>query len=357
MYASLGGGVFNANGIKCQNDRYLMPPPGWEIAPYDADSMAVTGAYPWETHVNVMSNGCGYGTKTAGGAPFGCNWLEQSGNTYKTKGCYMMILIRKPIPNPTMSPTHVPTEKPSDHPTFHPTLEPTHVPTEKPSFRPTHEPTLEPTKNPTFEPSAHPSKEPTPEPTKEPTHEPSLHPTERPSLEPTLFPTYKSTNYPTSKPTTPFPTFHPTLEPVEKNNMCTFEFVKGKSSLEVSSGCALISVDSIDYMKDGESTHAAYVCATSKKPTKLNDVTNGELGIKENMSSIIPGDGCEVTMFSEDNSRGMRKTYTSNFHPTLVHFHFFESNVGNDGIVSMLVESVFDSFELPAECHQGREVA
>ena len=176
-------------------------------------------------------------------------------------------------------------------------------------------------------------------------------------MEPTLFPTYKSTNSPTSKPTTAFPTFHPTLEPVEKDNMCTFEFVKGKSSSQVSSGCALISVDNIGYMKDDEATHAAYVCATSKKPTKLNDVTIGELGIKENMSIVIPGDGCEVTMFSEDNSRGMQKTYTSKFHPTLVHFHFPESSIGNDGIVSMLVESVFDSFELPAECHHGGEGA
>ena len=75
------------------------------------------------------------------------------------------------------------------------------------------------------------------------------------------------------------------------------------------------------------------------------------------MSYILPGDGCEVTMFSEDNSRGMQKTYTSKFHPTLVHFHFPESSIGNDEIVSMLVESVFDSFELPAECHHGPEGA
>jgi hypothetical protein len=76
----------------------------------------------------VFSNGCGWGTRTAGGASFGCNWLEQSGNTYKTKGCYLMILIMKKL-SPTIAPTMAPTEPPTIKPTNKPSLEPTQNPT------------------------------------------------------------------------------------------------------------------------------------------------------------------------------------------------------------------------------------
>jgi hypothetical protein len=106
-------------------------------------------------------------------------------------------------------------------------------------------------------------------------------------------------------------------------------------------------------MKDGESTHAAYVCATSNNPVKINDLTNNELGIKGKMTSIIPGAGCEVTMFSKDHSQGMQEIYTSKFHPVLNLIP--ELDFGNDAIVSMRVESDLDSYKLPIECHHREE--
>jgi hypothetical protein len=114
--------------------------------------------------------------------------------------------------------------------------------------------------------------------------------------------------------------------------MCTYEFIKGKTSAEVTPGCALITNDDIEYMKDGQTTHAVYVCATSKRPVKLDDSTNEKLGIKGSMSNVTPGEGCEV-----------QKIYTGRSHPP-------NSKFGNDAVVSILIESNFDSFELSADC-------
>ena len=541
FYAILSGGDVNSMSMTCGDQYLALPDDGWELAPDEENTIAVASNYPFGTHVLVMSNGCGYGTATyTKGVLWNCNMLGQSGIEYKVNACNLQILIRKnaptskptpfptalptkePISNPTLrptqeptheptkgpisrpthnpiiEPTHEPTHKPSFkptleptveptklptlHPTFHPTLqptleptkdptlnpsaspskdptleptkyptleptanpskdptpepssspikisdptnepipnpterptaeptkeptkepisrpthnpskeptkEPTHKPFAKPSleptleptklptlyptFHPTLEPTLEPTKYPTLEPTANPSKDPTPEPTKEPSLEPSNKPskkptfeptkeptknpipipTQYPTLEPTLFPTYKSTNSPTSKPTTASPTHQPSLDPLSKPNMCTYEFIKGKSSAVVSSGCVLITNDDIEYMKEGQTTHAVYVCATSIRSVKLDDSINEKLGIKGRMSNVTPGLSCEVTMYSLDNFRGMQKTYTSRFHPALNQIDFPNSKFGNDAVVSILIESHLDSFELSADCQK-----
>ena len=111
IYASLGGGDVNGNQLMCQSDRFLIPPPGWEVAPADADSIGVTAAYPWDTHVNVMLNGCGYGTASyTKGALWNCGMLGQNGNAYSVNSCSLMILIRKdsnPIaPEPSSTVTY-----------------------------------------------------------------------------------------------------------------------------------------------------------------------------------------------------------------------------------------------------------
>ena len=109
IYASLGGGEVNGWQYKCQSDRFLIPPNGWEVAPDDADSRAVTAAYPWDTHVNVMSNGCGYGTESysKGKLEGNCGFLGSDGaGGYKVLTCSLMILIRKtqaPEPSSTVS--------------------------------------------------------------------------------------------------------------------------------------------------------------------------------------------------------------------------------------------------------------
>ena len=303
MYASLGGGVFDKGGIKCQNDRYLIPPPGWEIAPIDADSISITGAYPWETHVNVMSNGCSYGTKTAGGASFGCNWLEQSGNAYKTKGCYMMILIRKPIPNPTMSPT----------------LEPTHVPTEKPSFRPTHEPT----KNPTFQPSAQPSKEPTAEPTKEPTHLPTL---DTPGAD------------------------------LGEGLICHFTFESGITKVEVPAGCVFFGETDINVAEQRTMiTPALYICADKHSPNLITSDIFKKYGLvndkKSKISMIKPGGSAKVEFYSHDDLKGSKGTFNPKTYKSLTTYYYKTNRVSaNDNVMSALVTSSTDT--LPSSCKE-----
>ena len=100
IYASLGGGDVNGLQNKCQSDRYLIPPNGWEVAPDDADSRGVTAAYPWDTHVNVMSNGCGYGSASyTKGVQWSCGMLGSNGaGGYKVNSCSLMVLIMKSVP-------------------------------------------------------------------------------------------------------------------------------------------------------------------------------------------------------------------------------------------------------------------
>ena len=133
-------------------------------------------------------------------------------------------------------------------------------------------------------------------------------------------------------------------------NFCSFEFVKGKSSKDVHPGCAIITVDDIDWLKDGQITHAVYVCSTEKLPAQIKEQQLSLLGVSE-ITNIIPGKESQVTVYSQDEMKGLEKTFNDAFHPSLVHFHFPESSIGNDGIKSLSITSSSESYKLPDFCH------
>ena len=346
-YASLDGANYDEkNSLKCQYGKFLALPEGWEIAPDEEDVRNVVGTQPWATHVNVLSNGCGYGTSIySQGQRWWCNMLKtvpyNGVNEYSVNTCWLMILIRKPAPTsePTLLPTYSPTHAPIAHPSHEPTYEPTYSPTKQPVSHPTLEPTFEPTKNPVPNPVAHPTQEPTYEPTRKPTLKPTEQPVLDPTLEPTPFPTFKQTTFPTSKPITPLPTYEPTYVPVEEDNYCTYTFTKGSSGVDVAEGCMLVTVDDIEFMVDGKSTHALYACSTRKKPVKLDKATLMTLGFLENMSIIYPGDDSKVTFYSDDNFGGMSKSYTKEYHPKLLKCKYDDKSKCNDEIRSLTLES------------------
>jgi len=297
-------------------------PNGWAIAPDDADSRYITSVHPWNTHVNVMSNGCGYGTATyTRGQLWNCNMLRSVGNEYATGSCALRILIRQseatknPTPSPSMNPTRLPTVEPTKNPTL--------------------APTLEPSKNPTLAPSM----------------EPSLEPTLQPSLEPTLFPTFQSTNAPTSKPTTPFPSFSPTSLPVEKESMCSFEFVKGESSEDVSAGCMLLTKDDLWALKEYDTTHAIYACATVDKPAKFDPATLAEFGIDNHISNVIPGETSTITMYETSDFSGEDTiTFDKSHHTSLVNVHFKSGDIANDHVNSLILSSTSNDFVQSPNC-------
>jgi hypothetical protein len=250
----------------------------------------------------------------------------------------------RPSHKPTLEPTVEPTMKPTVRPTYEPTLEPTKYPIANPTENPTKEPTHEPTKSPTLEPSARPSKQPTFEPSFKPTKEPISEPTEKPTLEPTFHPTFESTLHPTS------PTLEPTLGPIDGPNFCSYEFVKGKSTTDAEPGCAIIAMDDLDWLKDGQTSHAVYMCSSKDKPANINEQHLSLLG-EQGLSSIYPGKESQVTVYSEDEMKGHEKTFSNGFHPSLVHFHFIDGSKGNDRIKSLSLTSTVEAYKLPDFCH------
>jgi len=82
----------------CQ-DGYIGLPSGYSLVPYSAnlvEHMVKTGGFD-HTHVVVFSNGAAVGSRAySNGAAFGGNWLSTSGSTYKTTGCSLKALMRKP---------------------------------------------------------------------------------------------------------------------------------------------------------------------------------------------------------------------------------------------------------------------
>ena len=80
----------------CQRD--LMPvPSGFSLAPNDADSIAVTTAHGWNTHVLVFADGVGFWTDNGvsdAGTQYTGSGLTQSGDTYKVNFCSGRVLAR-----------------------------------------------------------------------------------------------------------------------------------------------------------------------------------------------------------------------------------------------------------------------
>jgi hypothetical protein len=97
VYASIDGHPVQDSGIGCQSGLVSLLS-GWEVAPY------VAGIESWlynntrfGTHVMVLSNGCGYGTRNFSyGQWSNCSLLSSSGNSYGVNNCSLRVLIRRP---------------------------------------------------------------------------------------------------------------------------------------------------------------------------------------------------------------------------------------------------------------------
>jgi hypothetical protein len=324
---------------------------------------------------------------------------------------------RRPSLTPSANPTFEPSQEPTKKPTFMPSQEPTNEPTKKPSLEPTAKPSQEPTYDPSQQPTPAPSKEPTFEPTNEPvsspTTEPVASPTFEPSAEPTLSPEKPPTNLspaeqkafiealdnppvvpnapsepiviqppaednddaPKSPPEAPaaiavakeeadvagspdvvVPHYEDKPADVKTQYCGPVVYTKGSGPVSVPEGCALLTVDNIDDMANGDSTNAAYICSVDTKPVsvgpdqleKLGFITDGSSKI----SYIAPGPLTTIKWFIEKDLTGSSQTYTSSWHPALTNIAFKPSNnKANDAVRSLSMTSKATSAVLPAACN------
>ena len=97
-----GASPTDTNQAQCE-DAYAALPSGFDIAPDDANSRAVTSAYAWGTYCTVLSNGWAYWTtsgnlasETPGSLCYdSTDRLGQIGSTYAVTECYRRILVRR----------------------------------------------------------------------------------------------------------------------------------------------------------------------------------------------------------------------------------------------------------------------
>ena len=106
-YAALDGASPWDSSQQCQSG-YIALPPGWSIAPDNADSIAVISSYRWGTHRMVLSDGASYWTlNTYTGQFGGSNMLTQrfwnGVVTFGVNGCNFRILITAEL-TPALTP-------------------------------------------------------------------------------------------------------------------------------------------------------------------------------------------------------------------------------------------------------------
>lgn len=277
-----------------------------------------------------------------------------------------------PTPNPTQMPTLEPVAKPTNEPISHPTQLPTLEPTGRPQAGPTMEPIAHPTLAPTLEPSHVPTDEPhanpSQAPTNEPVSEPTLEPSREPISDPTSEPVAESTSAPSKEPTfMPVEVVLPAEDvvkedvlPIQKdeevpsgNNTpaklaradCSFTFTKGTSSEEVSTGCILLTVDTVEQMHSGDVTSARMICPQVHSYVKIADLD------MQGLTDTLPGDYIEAVLYSETSFKGESTIHTSHYHPPLSW-----GNDLNDKARSISVEFLWQdktedfALVLPDEC-------
>ena len=100
------GGSDGAPNRGCQRtwpDRepnYLPLPPGYALAPPDADTIAVIAAHGWSTACAVTADGAAWRSanqgSSAGGRCGSGNYLASSGGSHTVTGCFLRVLARCP---------------------------------------------------------------------------------------------------------------------------------------------------------------------------------------------------------------------------------------------------------------------
>ena len=104
------GGYYGAPNGGCQRyyddgpqPNYLPLPPGYALAPPDADTIAVIAAHGWGTECAVTADGAawysgnwGPGNRERAGDRFGSNRLVSSGGSHTVRSCPYRVLARCP---------------------------------------------------------------------------------------------------------------------------------------------------------------------------------------------------------------------------------------------------------------------
>ena len=92
-------GYGGACASKCQSN-YIVMPAGWTIAPDTADIRAkLVAGGAWGTHILVLEGGNGYWAQNTNsrspGQRYTTGGLQISGNSYRTTGCHLKVVMRK----------------------------------------------------------------------------------------------------------------------------------------------------------------------------------------------------------------------------------------------------------------------
>ena len=91
--------AFNQWGRDCEPN-YLPLPPGYALAPPDADTIAVIAAHGWSTDCAVTADGATWNSANFGRAGDRCGWsrnyLASSGGSHTVTGCRKRVLARCP---------------------------------------------------------------------------------------------------------------------------------------------------------------------------------------------------------------------------------------------------------------------
>jgi hypothetical protein len=174
---------------------------------------------------------------------------------------------------------------------------------------------------------------PTNPPTEEPTHSPFAHPTHEPTHHPTVQPSYSGEN---------------------PNHYCSFTFTKGKDFLGAPKGCVLFSVDDLVFLKDGETSQSFYGCTRANEELHVDGHQLIAAGLVENdlslISTVIPGESCWITFYSEPEFTGYEDTWNSKYHERLTQWTYRGAAPGNDDILSFILKSDTTDFQLPDDC-------
>ena len=204
---------------------------------------------------------------------------------------------------------------------------------------------------PTFEPSPKPTSEPTFQPIATPTAIPTAEPTPSPSFKPTLEPTTAPSFVPTEAPTIPL-----RFQKVSNNViMCTGTWMKGKSSLALTPGCGLISVNALEEMNAGDTSVIVHICTNSNAPLKLTQSMLTDLMLidsngKSLISDIYPGSNFKFQYFSGANFDGQSTVYTTYDGSLVQKVYTHPETNANDNVYSIIATSSY-SGALPTTCH------
>lgn len=107
-FATLNGNTYDSSNYRCSSSTHLAIPDGWELAPYDDDTVAALRKGIWGTECLVLADGSAWRTTQQGLCNQVYTNLEFNDNIYFPKyrtstSCYHEIFLRSstivPVPD------------------------------------------------------------------------------------------------------------------------------------------------------------------------------------------------------------------------------------------------------------------